>query len=72
MSDDITLPPGARLDPRPGKLGAQYVFLTCEVCGREFRLPLWEVRYQMRRDIVQRTCSCACTAELRRRRRAAR
>ena len=70
MSDDITLPPGARLDPRPGKLGAQYVFLTCEVCGREFRLPLSQVRHQMRRDIVQRACSCACAAELRRRRRA--
>ena len=70
MSDDITLPPGARLDPRPGKLGAQYVFLTCEVCGREFRLPLSQVRHQMRCDIVQRTCSCACAAELRRRRRA--
>jgi len=70
MSDDITLPPGARLDPRPGKLGAQYVFLTCEVCGREFRLPLSQVRHQMRRDIVQQTCSCACAAELRRRRRA--
>jgi hypothetical protein len=71
MSDDITLPPGARLDPRPGKLGAQYVFLTCEVCGREFRLPLSQVRHQMRCDIVQRTCSYACAAELRRRRREA-
>lgn len=67
-SDD--LPPGVRLDPRPGKLGAQYVFLTCEACGREFRLPLSQVRHQMRRDIVQRACSCACAAELRRRRRA--
>jgi hypothetical protein len=33
MSDDITLPPGARLDPRLGKLGAQCVFLTYEVAG---------------------------------------
>ena len=71
MSDDITLPPGARLDPRLGKLGAQYVFLTCEVCGREFRLLLSQVRHQMRRDIVQQTCSRACAAELRRRRREA-
>ena len=70
MSDDITLPPGARLDPRLGKLGGQYVFLTCEVCGRELRLLLSQVRHQMRRDIVQQTCSRACAAELRRRRRA--
>jgi hypothetical protein len=70
MSDDIILPPEARLDPRLGKLGAQYVFLTCEVCGREFRLLLSQVRHQMRRDIVQQTCSRACAAELRRRRRA--
>ena len=48
MSDDITLPPGARLDPRLGKLGAQYVFLTCEVCGRESRILLSQVRHQMR------------------------
>ena len=33
MSDDLILPPEARLDPRRGKLGAQYVFLTCEVAG---------------------------------------
>ena len=70
MSDDIILPPEARLDPRRGRHGGQYVFLTCEVCGREFRLPLSQVRHQMRCDIVQRACSCACAAELRRRRRA--
>ena len=33
MSDDITLPPGARLDPHRGLHGGQYVFLTCEVAG---------------------------------------
>lgn len=33
MSDDLILPPEVRLDPRRGKLGAQYVFLTCEVAG---------------------------------------
>ena len=68
MSDD--LPPGARPDPRLGLHGGQYVFLTCEACGREFRLLLSRVRHQMRCDIVQRTCSRACAEELRRRRRA--
>ena len=70
MSDDLILPPGARLDPRLGLHGGQYVILTCVICGREFRLPLSRVRYQIRCDIVQRTCSLACAAELRRRRRA--
>jgi len=70
MSDDITLPPGARLDPRLGLHGGQYVIITCAICGREFRLLLSQVRHQMRRDIVQQTCSLACAAELRRRRRA--
>jgi len=37
MSDDITLPPGARLDPRLGLHGGQYVILTCAICGREVR-----------------------------------
>jgi RNase P subunit RPR2 len=67
-SDD--LPPGVRLDPRPGKLGAQYVLLTCAACGREFRLPLSQVRLQMRHSILPQTCSRACAAELRRRWRA--
>jgi hypothetical protein len=40
MSDDITLPPGARLDPRRGQHGGQYVILTCAICGREVRHPL--------------------------------
>ena len=69
MSDDITLPPGARLDPRLGLHGGQYVIITCAICGREFRLLLSRVRHQMRCDIVQRACPCACAAELRRRRR---
>ena len=34
MSDDLILPPGARLDPRLGLHGGQYVTLTCEICGR--------------------------------------
>ena len=43
MSDDITLPPGGRLDPRRGQLGGQYVSLTCSSCGREALLPLpWD------------------------------
>jgi len=33
MSDDLILPPEARLDPRRGETRAQYVFLTCEVAG---------------------------------------
>ena len=70
MSDDITLPPGARLDPRLGLHGGQYVILTCVICGREFRLLLSRVRHRMRHDIVQQTCSRACAEELRRRRRA--
>jgi len=70
MSDDLVLPPGVRLDPRPGRLGAQYVLLTCAACGREFRLPLSQVRHQMRHSILQQTCSYACRTEYRRRRRA--
>ena len=68
MSDD--LPPGARPDPRLGLHGGQYVIITCAIFGREFRLPLSRVRHRMRHDIVQQTCSRACAAELRRRRRA--
>ena len=70
MSDDITLPPGARLDPRPGLHGGQYVILTCAICGREVRHPLSWYRARLKRGGEPKTCSRACGGEYRRRRRA--
>ena len=68
MSDD--LPPGVRLDPRRGLHGGQYVILTCVICGREVRHPLSWYRARLKRGGEPKTCSQACAAELRRRRRA--
>ena len=71
MSDDITLPPGVRLDPRLGLHGGQYVILTCVICGREVRHPLPWYRAMLRRGVAPRTCSQACGGEYRRRRKEA-
>ena len=71
MSDDITLPPEARLDPRRGLHGGQYVILTCVICGREVRLNLPRYRFQLKRGVAPKSCSRACGAVLRRRRREA-
>ena len=71
MSDDLILPPEARLDPRPGKLGGQYVFLTCVICGREVRLNLPRYRARLARGVPPKTCSRACGGEYRRRRKEA-
>ena len=49
MSDDIILPPEARLDPRRGLHGGQYVILTCAICGREVRYPLPWYRARLKR-----------------------
>ena len=70
MSDDLILPPEARLDPRLGKLGGQYVILTCVICGREVRLNLPRYRARLKRGVPPKSCSRACGAVLRRRRRA--
>ena len=70
MSDDITLPPGARLDPRRGQRGGQYVILTCVICEREVRCPLPWYRARLKRGGEPKTCSLACGGEYRRRRRA--
>ena len=67
MSDDITLPPGARLDPRLGLHGGQYVILTCAICGREARHPLPWYRARLKRGGEPKTCSLKCGAEFRRR-----
>jgi hypothetical protein len=48
MSDDLILPPEARLDPRLGPRGGQYVILTCAICGREVRRRRREVRRRRR------------------------
>jgi len=71
MNDDITLPPGARLDPRRGLHGGQYVILTCVICGREGRYPLPWYRARLKRGVPPKTCSHACGEEYRRRRREA-
>lgn len=70
MSDDLILPPEARLDPRRGLHGGQYVIITCAICGREVRHPLPWYRARLKRGVPPRTCSQACGAVLRRRRRA--
>jgi len=67
MSDDITLPPGVRLDPRLGLHGGQYVILTCVICGREVRHPLPWYRDRLKRGVPPKTCSQACGGEYRRR-----
>ncbi len=71
MSDDLILPPEARLDPRRGLHGGQYVILTCAICGREVRYPLPWYRARLKRGVAPKTCSRACGAVLRRRRREA-
>ena len=71
MVEDIDLPPGVRLDPRRGKMGGQYVFVTCPVCGRKRRYVLSWWRSQARCGNAPRTCSQACGAVLRRRRKEA-
>ena len=68
MSDDITLPPEVRLDPRLGPHGGQYVILTCVICGREVRCPLPWYRGRLKRGVPPKTCSRACGGEYRRRR----
>ena len=70
MSDDLILPPEARLDPRRGLHGGQYGILTCVVCGREVRYPLPWYRARLKRGGEPKTCSRACGGEYRRRRRA--
>ena len=72
MSDDITLPPGARLDPRLGPHGGQYVILTCVICGREVRCPLSWSRARLARGVPPKTCPQACGGGYRRRKEAAR
>ena len=72
MSDDLILPPEVRLDPRLGKLGGQYVILTCVICGREVRLPLPRYRARLKRGVPPKTCSRACAGAYRRRKEAAR
>lgn len=61
--DDPELPPGVRLDrTRRGRLGARYVFVTCQVCGREFRLRLSNYNARVRRGQAPKTCSRRCAA----------
>ena len=65
--DDSTLPPRARLDPRRGPYGGQYVIVTCPVCGRERRYYLSWYRGQLRRpEGAPRACSRECSRALRR------
>ena len=71
MSDDITLPPEARLDPRLGQRGGRYVIVTCVICGREVRYPLPWYRARLKRGGEPKTCSTKCGGEYRRRRREA-
>ena len=71
MSDDLILPPEARLDPRRGLHGGQYVILTCVICGREVRYPLSWYRARLKRGVAPKTCSRACGGEYRWRRREA-
>jgi len=67
MSDDIILPPEARLDPRRGQRGGWYVILTCVICGREVRCPLPWYRTRLKRGVPPKTCSTKCGREYRRR-----
>jgi len=67
MSDDIILPPEARLDPRRGQRGGRYVILTCVICGREVRCPLPWYRARLKRGVPPKTCSTKCGREYRRR-----
>ena len=68
MSDDLILPPGARLDPRLGQRGGRYVIVTCVICGREVRCPLPWYRARLKRGGEPKTCSTKCGREYRRRR----
>ena len=62
--EDPELPPGVRLDrTRRGRLEARYVFVTCQVCGREFRLRLSNYNALVRRGRAPKTCSRKCAAE---------
>ena len=72
MSDDIILPPEARLDPRLGQRGGRYVIVTCVICGREVRYPLPWYRARLKRGVPPKTCSTKCGREYRRRKEAAR
>ena len=67
MSDDIILPPEARLDPRRGQRGGRYAILTCVICGREVRCPLPWYRARLKRGVPPKTCSTKCGREYRRR-----
>ena len=71
MSDDLILPPEARLDPRLGPRGGQYVIVTCVICGREVRHPLPWYRARLKRGGEPKTCSWACGGVYRRRRKEA-
>ena len=71
MSDDLILPPEARLDPRLGLHGGRYVILTCVICGREVRHPLSWYRARLLRGKEPKACSLVCGAELRRQRQGA-
>jgi len=64
--ENIDLPQGVRLDPRRGKMGGQYVFVACPVCGRKRRYVLSWYRSQLRRGNAPRTCSRECAGALRR------
>ena len=68
MSDDLILPPEARLDPRRGPRGGQYVSVTCGICGREVRHPLPWYRALLKRGGEPKTCSRVCGGEYRRQR----
>jgi RNase P subunit RPR2 len=61
------LPPGVRLDPKRGLHGANYVLITCPICGEEHRHALSWFRGRQRMGCVPMCCSLACGAELRRR-----
>ena len=63
--ENIDLPQGVRLDPRRGKMGGQYVFVACPVCGRKRRYVLSWYRSQLRRGNAPRTCSRECAGIMR-------
>ena len=71
MSDDLILPPEARLDPRLGQRGGGYVIVTCPICGREGRHSLPWYRARLKRGVPPKTCSTKCGREYRRRRKEA-
>ena len=63
--ENIDLPQGVRLDPRRGKMGGQYVFVACPVCGRKRRYVLSWYRSQLRWGNAPRTCSRECAGIMR-------